>query len=375
MMIFAACGLFSGWAHAGVSAKVAGATVDIYGIVDAGVMTQNRSGATGQLGNSTGFVDGALAPTLFGIKGSKKLDRGLTASFTLEAGVSTANGQTANSTGVSTDIFGRQANAAIGGKWGTITGGMQLDPAFLASISTEPRGLADSFSMLSQWVTTTIFNGGGPGQTGSLQGGIFDQSAVSYTYSGRGLYVGLEHGFGGVAGNNSANSTSSIGLTYSRKGWTGSAAWAVANSATPGVGKQSRIVDVGLGYDSAGYAVRGQAGEFNSGYSGGVAAHQVHIWGVGLDLKGIPENVLNVAYYGAKDEGAGAGGSTRELALLDKYDLGQGLIVYGQVAQIRADANAGNSAALGGIYTPGNGLFASAGVSTTFVGAGLQYMF
>ncbi len=362
-------GLFAIEAHADAVSQTP--SVDIYGRLEAGGMYQNRT-TTG--GSNLGFVDGQMESTIFGLKGSRSMPDGMSAGFTLEGGVSTGNGQNANSTGASSDIFGREANVTLGGPWGTIGAGMQMDPALIASVGTEPRQLTNSFSLLSQWVDATIFNGAGAGASGSLQGGIFDQNAFSYTYAKNGLYVGIEHALGGVSGSASANTSSSIGLSYTRSGFTGSFSYALANSRTPGVGRQSQIVTLGGAYAAPAYAVRAQIGEFQSGFAGGVAAHDVRTWGIGLDIKTLPSQVLNLAYYSASDKGAAFGGSGSELALMDTYDLFKDTQVYGQIAAVRADANAGYAAAYGGIYTAENGLTSAAG-TTTFIGAGVRYSF
>ncbi|MDE2254949.1 MAG: porin, partial [Betaproteobacteria bacterium] len=277
--------------------------------------------------------------------------------------------------GAAGDLFGRQAYVTIGGAWGTFGAGMQMDPGLIASASTEPRGLPNSFSMLSQWVVATVFNGAGAGASGSLQGGVFDQNALSYTYARNGFYLGLEHALGGVSGSALANTTSSLGLSYTASGFTGSFSFVRANSKTPGAGKQSEIAVIGGAYTLEPYALRAQLGDFRSAYVSGIAGHDVRAWGIGLDAKMFPKQVWNISYYGAKDSGASFGGKATELALMDSYELLKDMQMYGQIAAVRADANAGYAAAFGGIYTAENGLTSAAGETTTFVGVGMRYVF
>ena len=345
--------------------------VTMYGIVDAGVMTQNHTNAGG---SNTAFTDAQIDPSIFGIKGGTDIGGGLKAGFTLEGGFSTGNGMH-NSPGIyQSSVFGREAKVTIGGDWGTIGAGMQLDPALIASIGTEPRGLTDSFSNLENWILATA--GNGDANSGSLQGGIFDTNALTYTYSANGLYLGAEYGFGGVSGHSSANSTSSVGASYSNSGFTVSGGYATANGKTAAnYGKSSEIDFLGLGYATGPIALRAQFGEFKSGYVAGTAGADVQNAGIGMDYKTSGANLINLAYYNAKDKGATAGGKTTELALMDKYDLFKNTSVFAQLANVKADTNAGVSAAIGGVYTASGELFAPAGMTTTYAGLGMQYMF
>ncbi|MBV8635306.1 MAG: porin [Burkholderiaceae bacterium] len=355
----------SGSAHAQSS-------VTLYGIVDAGIMTQNNSG-TPSAGRTTSFVDAQILPSVYGMKGTEDLGDGLKAGFNLEGGFNVGNG-THNSPGVyQTQIFGREAKVTLGGEWGTVGAGLQVDPGIIASIATEPRGLTDSFSMLEYWILATVGNNTAGG--GALQGGIFDQNSVTYTYTKNGLYVGLEYGFGGVAGNNSANRTESIGVSYSLAGFVASGSYAKANNANPADGGTSSQIDVfGLGYDFGNVALRGQYGEFKSNYVGGNAASDVKSWGVGVDWKTSIGNKINLSYYDAKDDGIIGGGKTTEIALLDVLALSKRTQLYGQFAIVKADANAGISSFIGGVgaYTAAVN---SAGNTTNYFGFGLQHEF
>jgi len=355
------------------SAAQAQTSVTVYGIIDAAIMTQSNTGSPSK-GRTTSFVDGSILPSVYGFKGTEDLGDGLKAGFNLEGGFNSGNG-THNSPGVyQTQLFGREAKVTLGGEWGTVGAGMQVDPGIIASIATEPRGLTDSFSMLEYWILATVGNNLAGG--GSLQGGIFDQNSLTYTYTKNGLYIGAEYGFGGVAGNTSANSTESVGVSYSIAGFVGSASFAKANNSNPTVGGTGSQIDVfGLGYDFGNVAVRGQYGEFKSNYIGGsTAASDVKAWGVGVDWKTSVGNKVNVAYYSAKDDGIIGGGKTTELALMDIYALSKHTQVYAELTSVKADANAGLSAAIGGVYVP-EGSTAPAGLTTTFFGVGIQHAF
>ncbi|MBV8635773.1 MAG: porin [Burkholderiaceae bacterium] len=239
-------------AFAGAFSLVSGAaqaqnSVTVYGILDAGIMSQSNSG-TPSAGRTTALVDAQVLPSIYGMKGTEDLGGGLMAGFNLEGGFNSGNG-THSSPGIyQTQMFGREAKVSLSGDWGKVAAGLQFDPAILASIATEPRGLTNSLSMLEYWIAATVGNNKAGGN--ALQGGIFDQNAITYTYTKSGLYFGAEYGFGGVAGSTSSNSTESVGVSYSVAGFIASAGYARDNNVNPAVGgSSSRIESLGLGYD------------------------------------------------------------------------------------------------------------------------------
>jgi len=387
-----------------------GGSVTVYGILDAGVMTASKAcsnaacnaptapsaslgaiplsgnvAAGSTTGSVTAFQDAQMLPSIYGLKGGEDLGGGLKAGFTLEGGFSTANG-THNSPGIyQTQIFGRVADLTLGGSWGTVGAGMQVDPAFIAAIATEARGMTDSLSSLEHWILATA----GLQTSFALQGGIFDTNAITYTYEGNGLFIGLLYGFGGVAGSTSANSQTSIGASWTGSGVTVAAGWAKGNSPSTGAGGTysgtgSEIYHVGAGYATGPFAVRLQYAVFKSDYNNAVGqvspGSDVKDFNIGFDWK-VGANTANIAYYNSKDDAGGplTGGKTTEIALMDTYSLSKRTSVYAQLASVKVDAftattGPGLSGGLGGVYTP-VGLTAVAGDTTTFFGLGIQHTF
>lgn len=358
------------------SATYAQSSVTAYGIIDAGVMTQSNSG-TPSAGRTTALVDAQVLPSIYGIKGKEDLGGGLLAGFTLEGGFNSGKG-THNSPGAyQSQVFGREAKVTLGGDWGMVGAGMQFDPALLAAISTEPRGMTNSFSMVEYWIATTRGNNFAGG--GAFQGGLIDQNSLVYTYAKSGLYVGVEYGFGGVAGSTTANSTASVGASYGNGGLMVSGGYARDQNADPAVGgASSRIGMFGLGYTfSTALTLRAQYDECKFNFlDGATPGNDVKVWGTGLDWHTSVANKVNLAYYNAKDHGANpaAGGGSTQLALLDVYALSKRTQVFAQTVKVRADANAGASSVIGGV-----GAYAAAkssnGNSTMYFGFGVQHAF
>jgi predicted porin len=408
LIALSVCGAFCGLAHAD------GSSVTVYGIIDAGIMTQSHAGnvivpgASGapptiQPGDrATGFVDGQMAPSIYGIKGSEDLGGGLKASFDLEGGFNSGNG-VHNSQDNNNQIFGRQAWVALGADWGTVTAGLQVDPAFIAAIATDPRAMTDSLSSLGFWINATLNNGGGASNGQGLQGGIFDNNAVSYTYEGNGLYVGALYGIGGVAGASSNNAQYSIGASYTVQGFVVAAGYVEDKAASPNLpavytGPNSKIAHGGLGYSVGPWAVRAQYADFKYGYTdalfatiGNTPRDDVKVYGIGGDWKS-GANTVNLSFYDAKDNGGGVnalgfqtvgtisgyptGESSKEIALMDTYSLSKRTSVYAQVADVKVDQRAGDSAGFSSAYmTAAGGLMNSANTTTTFFGFGIQHSF
>ncbi len=361
------------------TAACAQSTVTLYGTIDASIMSQSNTGPAGTGGRQIAFVDGSDHPSIYGFKGQEDLGGGMSAGFKLEGGFNSDNG-THNSPGVyQNQIFGREAKVMLSSDWGTLGFGLQIDPGAIAAISTEPRGATYSFSHTDYYILTTLGNNTAGG--GALQGGIFDGSAVTYTYSKNGLYVGLEYGFGGVAGSSSANSTEALGVSYHSGGLRLSASYSADNNVNPAIGgKSSQIGMAGLGYEAGDFALRAQYGEFKSAVgeyfvTGVPSASDIKSMGIGLDWKSGAANKVNMAYYDAKDVAAGFGGKTKEISVMDTYSFSASSQIYVQAVNVNAAANAGLSAAIGGAAYVPSGLTASAGVSTLYLGVGMQHSF
>jgi hypothetical protein len=339
----------------------ADASLSVWGNIDVGLMAAHSKDQT-----RYAFQDGQLLPSEFGIKGSQDVD-GLKVGFALTAGFDSANGAQDVSNAVGS-LFGREAKLTLGGSWGTIGFGLQFDPALVSSISTEPRGLADTFSNLGPAVVAAYFNG----KPGSLTGGAFDANSVSYTYHAKDLYFGVLREIGGQQAGNQM-SGSSIGTHYSVGGLTGSIGYSDFRDANGAV--SMRYTVGGLAYSAGAFAVRAQLGTYYSEGSEFFAtdvpgpAH-IHSAGIGTDWKSSEHNKLNVAWYHMQDKDSSGG--TRTLALLDTYKLSNNqTTLFAQVAFINADANAGATNVE--LYSPAN--TGAAGGHTTAIGVGVNHTF
>ncbi|MYM30859.1 Outer membrane protein (porin) [Duganella sacchari] len=118
------------------SAAFAQSNVTIYGILDAGIVSE-RGGA---VGNTTKVTSGAASASRLGFKGTEDLGGGLSAVFKLEAGVKIDDGTLDNT---ANRLFNREAYVGLSSKTaGTLTLGRQYTPYYETL-----RDVGDPFAM------------------------------------------------------------------------------------------------------------------------------------------------------------------------------------------------------------------------------------
>ncbi len=132
-------------AVASAAATAQTANVTLYGVVDtyvANVRTSSGKTAAGVdvAGNTVNVVDaGGLSGSRFGFRGSESLGGGLNAIFTLEAGIRSDVGLSAQGG----RLFGRQAFVGLNGGFGTVSLGRQYAPAFYVICETSADGCSN----------------------------------------------------------------------------------------------------------------------------------------------------------------------------------------------------------------------------------------
>lgn len=176
-------------AFAGVAS--AQANVTIYGVADIGLAFE-KGGPNGSQTKVDG--SGLHSGNRLGFRGTEDLGGGLKASFAFESGLDLA-------TGAATQggrAFGRQSWLALDGAFGTLKLGRQYTPIFLAIDSLDPvEGIS-----------------GGAGNL-MRRGGVRMNNTISYATPNMSGFTALAaYGFGGVAGNSSANRAIGLAVGY-----------------------------------------------------------------------------------------------------------------------------------------------------------------
>lgn len=186
-------------------------SVEIYGIIDTGVMYVSNVG-----GHSNWLADpGTAAPNLFGFRGTEDLGGGLKAIFKLEGMFNMNNGASING------LFGHETYVGLrDDKWGTLTAGNQIDFMFY-SLVVDHWGPAFPFvsSVSLRQGSFSGLNIPGPPGNNSFD---FDRALgvpignsvkyVSPTIAG--LSVGAQYSFGGQPGAFGQDSGKSFGINY-----------------------------------------------------------------------------------------------------------------------------------------------------------------
>ncbi len=174
-------------------------SITMYGVIDAGVVYNNGSNDAGSV---TRLESGIESGSRLGFKGTEDLGNGLKAMFVLEQGYSAV-------TGVSTQggrLFGRQAFVGLGGSLGAVTLGRQYTPV------NNAYGAIDPFGSNTAGDINTLFGH----DADFLSRDFRMDNAVIYTTPSNlgGFNAVLAYGFGGQAGDTTAESQTGLSIGY-----------------------------------------------------------------------------------------------------------------------------------------------------------------
>ncbi|WP_028227863.1 porin [Paraburkholderia ferrariae] len=205
-------------------------SVTIFGIMDSGVYFQNR---TGNGGSGVSALDGAWAPSVWGMTGTEDLGNGYHAVFKLGSGISTTSGGFGNSNG---NLFGWNTYVGVDGPYGNIHAGVQFSPFFLSIFGDDARGGPQYASNVSVYFDR--FGGTG----------LFESNSLIYTSPTiAGFEASVEYAFGNVPGSPAAGHHYSAALNYRLGPFSATLAYFQANapqtSQTAFIGQ-----NIGVGY-------------------------------------------------------------------------------------------------------------------------------
>jgi predicted porin len=177
---------------AGAGACAAQSNVTVYGLADLGVVSE-RGGAAGSVVKlSSGIANGSR----LGFKGSEDLGGGLSALFTLEAGILADTGASAQG-GL---LFGRQAFVGLAGAMGTVRLGRQY------TFIDQSLGALDPFYLGFAGRMSNVFTAGYVSRV---------DNSITYSSPVRGGFSGeLAYGAGEVPGDASAKRYAGAAATY-----------------------------------------------------------------------------------------------------------------------------------------------------------------
>jgi predicted porin len=159
-------------------------TVQVYGLIDAGVEAVNHSGAND--GSLVRVVSGGKNTSRWGLRGSEDLGGGLKAVYNLEGGILMDTGAADGA------LFKRQAYVGLDGSFGRVVIGRSFTTTYDLVIKFDPLGFAPNYS----WATSGSATG--PSKYGMTT--AFD-NLVKYSGTRGGFTYGATVGLGEQAGN------------------------------------------------------------------------------------------------------------------------------------------------------------------------------
>ncbi|QBE62296.1 porin [Pseudoduganella lutea] len=172
-------------------------SVQLYGLLDAGVEYVNHASADG--GNLARVISGGKNTSRWGIRGSEDLGGGLKAVYNLEGGILMDTG------GADGALFKRQAYVGLEGAYGRLVIGRSFTTTYELVIKFDPLGFAPNYS----WATS----GGATGPSKYGMTTAFD-NMVKYTGKTGGFTYGATVALGERAGNSTDGRKISLGGSW-----------------------------------------------------------------------------------------------------------------------------------------------------------------
>jgi predicted porin len=373
-----------------IGAAQAQNNVSIYGALDGGILSMSATTASpvytptiNDAGKSTGIKDGGIGGSNIGIKGERNMGNGSRAYFQLQGNIKINDGAFggANSTGTTTN-FNQMALIGLSGKAGDLKLGRQVSPMYFAMASTDARGARYFGSTLTTLVgmnsATRAWNGAG----NAVFGTVYNDNSLTYTAPKLGnISVSVQHVFGNINGNNSANSQDAVTAIYSDGGlrlsalyYNGKGNAATALGAT-NTTNTNRLTSIGALYTTGPWTVSAALfdGKISSGAqvaaSGGIVAGSNHMTAtaLGLAYKLNPEITISGGLYDLKDK-ANVGNKARQTAISLDYTMFKDTIAYVQAASTSNTGSNMNLSPVFGTPTP-------AGKGSTATMVGVRYTF
>lgn len=159
-------------------------SVQVYGLIDAGVEYVNHANANGD--GVARVISGGKNTSRWGFRGQEDLGNGLKAVWNLEGGILMDTGA------IDGQLFRRQAYVGLDGSFGRIVIGRSFTTVYDFVIKYDPLGFAPNYS----WATTGSATG--PSKYGMTTG--FD-NLIKYSGTTGGFSYGATIGLGEVAAN------------------------------------------------------------------------------------------------------------------------------------------------------------------------------
>jgi predicted porin len=251
-------------------------SVTLFGVVDTAVSFYRGEGT----GSATRMTAGNLSSSRLGFRGVEDLGGGLSASFWLEAGLNTDDGQGASSninnqpTGTGAGVAGRQgltfnrrSVVSLTGSWGEVRLGRDYIPAFWNLSVFDPFGVLGSAQASNLSVAnTTVTNARASNSIGYFSPGC--STPIGCTgFFGQVMHARGENATGAPASSDGNHTGARVGYAY--KAFNAAIATGLTKNVAAGDFRQSNL---GASYDFGIAKAMFQAGVNKSGNAGSLLA-------------------------------------------------------------------------------------------------------
>lgn len=359
---------------AAAAPAMAQSSLNLYGSVDAGILSVSNIGAgtAGYLpspasgGSAVRFKDGGLGASNWGLKGQEDLGGGWQASFQLQGNVNIKDGTTGganSSTGVS--FFNQMAVVGLSGGLGSLKAGRQVSPMYWAMASTDARGARYFGSALTGLVGMNSASRAWIGNNSNVAfGTIYNDNALVYTTpQWSHVTLNFAYALGETAGSAKAGAQQTVTALYDAHGLKLSALYyngygnnfgvartlytaasggnaAAADAAVAAAGftptaNTNRLTALGALYNWGSVTLSGQY------YKGRNPAHAIvpggsdslDMWTLAGSWRAAPNVNVSAGYYAIKDN-KNLGNKATQLAVGVDYYLSKRSILYAQAAKV-----------------------------------------
>jgi predicted porin len=355
-------------ALATVSGVAVAQSATVYGIVDLSVTSISKQG-TGSGSNTTALTDAVWMPSVFGITASEDLGGGMKAAVNLESDINADTGSLSGASatldgasGSTKKLFGRKANVALSGGFGTLTAGKDIDMIFLQGFIDNIRNSHSA----SGFVANAL--GGG---TSLNRESVFIENMIRYTTPTiNGLKASVQYRFGETAGQSGDNNSTAFLVNYNIGALNLNVGHKKINDRVALTGDSFVSgTDQKLDYVGANYTIDKVkiAGTYHKAKTTGgtTAEYETKELGVSYALQ---PNLSAAVNYVIGETQAGAKSKNTSASL--KYSMSKRTSVWGLVSRVNNDAGQDNT--VRAVYPLANTV---AGSSPTAVSVGVTHSF
>ncbi|NHZ42864.1 porin [Massilia aquatica] len=309
---------------AGAAAQ-AQSSVQIYGLLDAGVDYASDAGAGGK--SATRVSSGGMNTSRWGLRGSEDIGAGLKAVWNLEGGVLMDSG------GADGALFRRQAYVGLDGKFGRVVLGRSFTSVYDTVIQFDPMGFAPFYS----WATSGPATG--PSKYGMTTG--FD-NMVKYSGTSGAFKYGATYGFGEQSSGARDSAKIATAVSYSANGLGLMGTWERVNGntlAASGRRDETTVIHAGATFETGAFKLY-LVGRDYQAEPGNRTLRDVEgktVW-AGVAWKGLPNTTITGAVYKI-DVGNVGGGTDADPVLYVaryRYALSKRTDVYVAAAYAKA---------------------------------------